>query len=113
MYKNLLLFLKFLAIDNTLKILYSNKITHGEFKTADWLLPYPEINLVPVIFLCGAGGKSARSSPIKVGDSGLIISAEGQLTDFLTGTAANHLTRLAGTHAVVMLNFFNTLNCDS
>ena len=59
----------------------------GEFKTADERsLPYPEINSVPVIFPCGAGGKSGMTFPIKAGDSGLIIFAENQLTDFLTGS---------------------------
>lgn len=66
----------------------------GEFKTADERsLPYPEINSVPVIFPCGAGGKSGMTFPIKAGDSGLIIFAENQLTDFLTGSGDSEDTR--------------------
>lgn len=66
----------------------------GNFKTADERsLPYPEINSVSVIFPCGNNGKSGMTFPIKAGDSGLIIFAESQLTDFLTGTGDSEDTR--------------------
>jgi len=48
---------------------------------------------VPVIFPCGNDGKSGMTFPIKAGDGGLIIFAESQLTDFLTGSGDSEDTR--------------------
>lgn len=58
----------------------------GKFKTHDERsLAYPIIHSVPCYFPVGNDGKSGLTFPGRSGDSGLIVFAEGQLTDFLIG----------------------------
>lgn len=58
----------------------------GNYKTRDYRnIPYPIIYDVPVIFPVGNGGKVGMTFPVNPGDGCLLVFAESQLDDFLTG----------------------------
>lgn len=58
----------------------------GNYKAKDERrIPYPVIYNVPVIFPTGAGGTAGITFPINPGDGCLLIFAEDNLEDFLSG----------------------------
>lgn len=58
----------------------------GNFKSNDGRsIAYPAIHSVPVVFPLGMGGKAGMTFPLSSGDFCLLIFAESQLDDFLTG----------------------------
>lgn len=69
---------------------YVNVQPYGKFKTADGRrLPYPIIRRVPIVFPCGNDGNSGLTFPVYKGDTGLIVFAESQITDFMFGEKYN------------------------
>jgi len=58
----------------------------GSYTAPDWQeIPYPAIHNVPLQFPCGNGGKSGVTFPIKQGDTCIIIFADHQIENFLSG----------------------------
>ena len=58
----------------------------GSFTAPDWQeIPYPTIHNVPLQFPCGNGGKSGCTFPVKSGDTCIIIFADHQIENFLSG----------------------------
>ena len=58
----------------------------GTFTAPDWQeIPYPTIHNVPIQYPCGNGGKSGVTFPIKQGDTCILIFADHQIEDFLSG----------------------------
>lgn len=58
----------------------------GSFTAPDWQeIPYPTIHNVPIQYPCGNGGKSGCTFPVKSGDTCVIIFADHQIEDFLSG----------------------------
>lgn len=64
----------------------------GSFTAPDWQeLPYPTIHNVPLQFPCGNGGKSGCTFPIKQGDTCIIIFADHQIENFLSGEKSDDM----------------------
>ena len=58
----------------------------GSYTAPDWQeIPYPAIHNVPLQFPCGNGGKSGCTFPVKQGDTCIIIFADHQIENFLSG----------------------------
>ena len=64
----------------------------GTMTCPDWQeLPYPTIHNVPIQYPCGNGGKSGCTFPIKQGDTCIIIFADHQIEDFLSGESSDDM----------------------
>ena len=64
----------------------------GTMTCPDWQeLPYPTIHNVPIQYPCGNGGKSGVSFPIKQGDTCIIIFADHQIENFLSGEKSDDM----------------------
>ena len=64
----------------------------GSFTAPDWReLPYPAIHNVPLQFPCGNGGKSGVTFPVKAGDTCIIIFADHQIENFLSGEKSDDM----------------------
>lgn len=64
----------------------------GSFTAPDWQeIPYPTIHNVPLQFPCGNGGKSGCTFPIKQGDTCIIIFADHQIENFLSGEKSDDM----------------------
>ena len=58
----------------------------GKFKMDDGRsLSYPIIHNVPVVFPTGCGGTAGVTFPVQKGDGCLLVFAESQLDDFISG----------------------------
>lgn len=58
----------------------------GAIKTKDSRsIAYPVIYNAPVQFPCGMGGKAGITFPIRAGDGCIVLFAEGQMDDYLSG----------------------------
>ena len=64
----------------------------GSFTAPDWReIPYPTIHNVPLQFPCGNGGKSGCTFPVKPGDTCIIIFADHQIDNFLSGEKSDDM----------------------
>ena len=64
----------------------------GSFTAPDWQeIPYPTIHNVPLQFPCGNGGKSGCTFPVKTGDTCIIIFADHQIENFLSGEKSDDM----------------------
>lgn len=64
----------------------------GTMTCPDWQeLPYPTIHNVPIQYPCGNGGKSGCTFPIKQGDTCIIIFADHQIENFLSGEKSDDM----------------------
>lgn len=64
----------------------------GSFTAPDWQeIPYPTIHNVPLQFPCGNGGKSGCTFPVKTGDTCIIIFADHQIENFLSGAKSDDM----------------------
>ena len=64
----------------------------GSFTAPDWQeLPYPAIHNVPIQYPCGNGGKSGCTFPVKPGDTCIIIFADHQIENFLSGEKSDDM----------------------
>ena len=64
----------------------------GTFTAPDWKeIPYPTIHNVPLQFPCGNGGKSGCTFPVKSGDTCIIIFADHQIENFLSGEKSDDM----------------------
>lgn len=64
----------------------------GSMTCPDWQeLPYPTIHNVPIQYPCGNGGKSGVTFPIKQGDTCIIIFADHQIENFLSGEKSDDM----------------------
>ena len=64
----------------------------GSFTAPDWQeIPYPTIHNVPLQYPCGNGGKSGCTFPVKTGDTCIIIFADRQIENFLSGEKSDDM----------------------
>lgn len=64
----------------------------GSMTCPDWQeIPYPTIHNVPIQYPCGNGGKSGCTFPIKPGDTCIIIFADHQIENFLSGEKSDDM----------------------
>lgn len=64
----------------------------GSMTCPDWQeLPYPTIHNVPIQYPCGNGGKSGVTFPIKQGDTCIIVFADHQIENFLSGEKSDDM----------------------
>ena len=64
----------------------------GSLTAPDWQeIPYPTIHNVPLQFPCGNGGKSGCTFPVKKGDTCIIIFADHQIENFLSGEKSDDM----------------------
>ena len=64
----------------------------GSFTAPDWKeIPYPAIHNVPLQFPCGNGGKSGCTFPVRPGDTCIIIFADHQIENFLSGEKSDDM----------------------
>ena len=64
----------------------------GTMTCPDWQeIPYPTIHNVPIQYPCGNGGKSGVTFPIKQGDTCIIIFADHQIENFLSGEKSDDM----------------------
>ena len=64
----------------------------GKFTAPDWQeIPYPTIHNVPLQFPCGNGGKSGCTFPVKQGDTCIIVFADHQIENFLSGEKSDDM----------------------
>ena len=64
----------------------------GSLTAPDWQeIPYPTIHNVPLQFPCGNGGESGCTFPIKSGDTCIIIFADHQIENFLSGEKSDDM----------------------
>ena len=64
----------------------------GSFTAPDWQeIPYPTIHNVPLQYPCGNGGKSGCTFPVKPGDTCIIIFADHQIENFLSGEKSDDM----------------------
>ena len=64
----------------------------GSFTAPDWQeIPYPTIHNVPLQYPCGNGGKSGCTFPVKSGDTCIIIFADHQIENFLSGEKSDDM----------------------
>ena len=64
----------------------------GSFTAPDWQdIPYPTIHNVPIQYPCGNGGKSGVTFPVKPGDTCIIIFADHQIENFLSGEKSDDM----------------------
>ncbi len=64
----------------------------GTMTCPDWQeLPFPTIHNVPIQYPCGNGGKSGVTFPIKQGDTCIIIFADHQIENFLSGEKSDDM----------------------
>ena len=64
----------------------------GSLTAPDWQeIPYPTIHNVPLQFPCGNGGKSGCTFPVKPGDTCIIIFADHQIENFLSGANSDDM----------------------
>ena len=64
----------------------------GTMTCPDWQeLQYPTIHNVPIQYPCGNGGKSGVTFPIKQGDTCIIIFADHQIENFLSGEKSDDM----------------------
>ena len=64
----------------------------GTMTCPDWQeLQYPTIHNVPIQYPCGNGGKSGCTFPIKQGDTCIIIFADHQIENFLSGEKSDDM----------------------
>lgn len=64
----------------------------GSFTAPDWQeIPYPTIHNVPIQYPCGNGGKSGVTFPVKQGDTCIIIFADHQIENFLSGEKSDDM----------------------
>ena len=64
----------------------------GSYTAPDWQeIPYPTIHNVPLQFPCGNGGKSGCTFPVKTGDTCIIIFADHQIENFLSGEKSDDM----------------------
>jgi hypothetical protein len=64
----------------------------GSFTAPDWQeIPYPTIHQVPLQYPCGNGGKSGCTFPVKTGDTCIIIFADHQIENFLSGEKSDDM----------------------
>ena len=64
----------------------------GTMTCPDWQeLPFPTIHNVPIQYPCGNGGESGVTFPIKQGDTCIIIFADHQIENFLSGEKSDDM----------------------
>ena len=64
----------------------------GTMTCPDWQeLQYPTIHNVPIQYPCGNGGKSGVTFPVKQGDTCIIIFADHQIENFLSGEKSDDM----------------------
>ena len=64
----------------------------GSMTCPDWQeLPYPTIHNVPIQYPCGNRGKSGVTFPIKQGDTCIIVFADHQIENFLSGEKSDDM----------------------
>ena len=64
----------------------------GTMTCPDWQeLQYPTIHNVPIQYPCGNGGNSGMTFPIKQGDTCIIIFADHQIENFLSGEKSDDM----------------------
>ena len=64
----------------------------GTYTAPNWQeIPYPTIHNVPLQFPCGNGGKSGCTFPIRPGDTCIIIFADHQIDNFLSGEKSDDM----------------------
>ena len=64
----------------------------GTMTCPDWQeLPFPTIHNVPIQYPCGNGGKSGCTFPIRQGDTCIIIFADHQIENFLSGEKSDDM----------------------
>lgn len=64
----------------------------GTMTCPDWQeLPFPTIHNVPIQYPCGNGGKSGVTFPVKQGDTCIIIFADHQIENFLSGEKSDDM----------------------
>lgn len=86
----------------------------GQHKLADGRgLPYPTIHRVPVIFPTGLGGTAGLTFPLSKGDGCLLVFAESQLDDFLSGGDSSNERRHDLNDAICIPGLYNSANLMS
>ena len=64
----------------------------GTMTCPDWQeLPFPTIHNVPIQYPCGNGGKSGVTFPVKQGDTCIIVFADHQIENFLSGEKSDDM----------------------
>lgn len=64
----------------------------GTMTCPDWQeLPFPTIHNVPIQYPCGNGGQSGCTFPVKPGDTCIIIFADHQIENFLSGEKSDDM----------------------
>ena len=64
----------------------------GSMTCPDWQeIPYPTIHNVPIQYPCGNGGKSGCTFPVKPGDTCIIVFADHQIENFLSGEKSDDM----------------------
>lgn len=64
----------------------------GSLTCPDWTeIPYPTIHNVPLQYPCGNGGRSGCTFPVKSGDTCIIIFADRQIENFLSGEKSDDM----------------------
>ena len=64
----------------------------GTMTCPNWQeIPYPTIHNVPIQYPCGNGGKSGCTFPVKPGDTCIIIFADHQIENFLSGEKSDDM----------------------
>ena len=64
----------------------------GTMTCPDWQeLPLPTLHNVPIQYPCGNGGKSGCTFPIRQGDTCIIIFADHQIENFLSGEKSDDM----------------------
>ena len=83
----------------------------GQYKLEDGRgLPYPVIHGAPVIFPPGCGGNVGVTFPLQSGDGCLLVFAEGQLDDFLSGGDSSNGRRHDINDAICIPGLYNSAN---
>ena len=64
----------------------------GSLTAPNWQeIPYPTIHNVPLQYPCGNGGKSGVTFPVRPGDTCIIIFADHQIENFLSGEQSDDM----------------------
>ena len=81
----------------------------GAIKTKDTRsIAYPVIHNAPVQFPCGMGGSAGITFPIRPGDGCIVLFAEGQLDDYLSGGDSSDGRKHSLNDAMVIPGMYST-----
>ena len=81
----------------------------GAIKTKDARnISYPVIYNAPVQFPCGMGGRAGITFPIRPGDGCIVLFAEGQIDDYLSGGDSADGRKHSLNDAIVIPGLYNS-----